>query len=509
MAVWYLDNDDEITDAVARLRGSSDERVVFVVPPGSRIATGRINFRLLAREAGARGKEMAIASADEQVRALAASAGVLVAASVEQAEAALERGDKPARPIQASDGGDVGGEEPADAATVQVKAQRRGLLAWSSQRLRIVTVTLLALALVGVFAASQTLPTATITLQPRVSALGPLELAVVALPTIAELDVAGGRIPAVTLPIPLDVGGRFSASGSETIESRASGEVVFSSPQQLAEQLIPAGTRLQTPGGVEFETTQTVTLPPTQDGASQISAPVEAILSGEDGNVPADAISVVPSLAEQGISVRNPEPTGGGRFVQSPRVTAEDYDAAAVDLQNRLAGALVAYLRDPANTPGDLTVFAETAQLGQVSYTPAFDDLVGAATAEFELSGEAVAGVLAVDDGLIDEVTRARLQAALPQDMTLLADSVKLEHGEGIAEGQGIQFEARGNAAMYPLVDADRLIERVAGLPVSEAQAILEEFGIASVNVWPGFLENLPADGDRIEFAVTEPSTTE
>ena len=62
---------------------------------------------------------------------------------------------------------------------------------------------------------------------------------------------------------------------------------------------------------------------------------------------------------------------------------------------------------------------------------------------------------------------------------------------------------------MYPLVDADRLIERVAGLPVSEARAILEEFGIASVSVWPGFLENLPADGDRIEFAVTEPSTTE
>ena len=51
MAVWYLDNDDEITDAVARLRGADEERVVFVVPPGSRIASGRINFKLLAREA--------------------------------------------------------------------------------------------------------------------------------------------------------------------------------------------------------------------------------------------------------------------------------------------------------------------------------------------------------------------------------------------------------------------------------------------------------------------------
>ena len=44
MTIWYLDNEDEITDAVARLRQADDESVVFVVPPGSRIATGRINF---------------------------------------------------------------------------------------------------------------------------------------------------------------------------------------------------------------------------------------------------------------------------------------------------------------------------------------------------------------------------------------------------------------------------------------------------------------------------------
>ena len=55
VAVWYLDSENEITDAVARLRGATDERVVFVVPPGSRIATGRINFKLLSREAEARG----------------------------------------------------------------------------------------------------------------------------------------------------------------------------------------------------------------------------------------------------------------------------------------------------------------------------------------------------------------------------------------------------------------------------------------------------------------------
>ena len=79
MSVWYLDLDDEITDAVARLRAAKDDKVVLVLPPGSRIGTGRINFRLLAREAETRGLTVAIVSSDAQVRALASTAGLDVA----------------------------------------------------------------------------------------------------------------------------------------------------------------------------------------------------------------------------------------------------------------------------------------------------------------------------------------------------------------------------------------------------------------------------------------------
>ena len=96
MSVWYLESDDEITDAVARLRATEDERVVLVVPPGSRIATGRINFRLLAREATARKLAFAVVSPDEQVRALAIAGGVVARSTVEEAEGALDRGEPPA-----------------------------------------------------------------------------------------------------------------------------------------------------------------------------------------------------------------------------------------------------------------------------------------------------------------------------------------------------------------------------------------------------------------------------
>ena len=43
--VVYLDVDDEITSAVARIRAATPGPVVLVVPYGSRLASSRINFR--------------------------------------------------------------------------------------------------------------------------------------------------------------------------------------------------------------------------------------------------------------------------------------------------------------------------------------------------------------------------------------------------------------------------------------------------------------------------------
>jgi len=89
MATFYLDIDDEITSAAARIRGTDDLRIALVLPAGSRIATSRINFRLLAREAQARSRRLAIVAPEGTARALAASAGLPVFATVVEYEDAL------------------------------------------------------------------------------------------------------------------------------------------------------------------------------------------------------------------------------------------------------------------------------------------------------------------------------------------------------------------------------------------------------------------------------------
>src|ERR671923_830806 len=89
-AIVYLDVDDEITSAASRIRSSDERRVVVVVPGGSRLATSRINFRLLAREAQTRGRRLWVVAADAATRALAASAGLPIYGSVAEYEEAME-----------------------------------------------------------------------------------------------------------------------------------------------------------------------------------------------------------------------------------------------------------------------------------------------------------------------------------------------------------------------------------------------------------------------------------
>ena len=63
-AIIYLEVDDEITSAAARIRDADAPRIAVVLPYGSRVATSRINFRLLSRDALTHDKRLSIVSGD-------------------------------------------------------------------------------------------------------------------------------------------------------------------------------------------------------------------------------------------------------------------------------------------------------------------------------------------------------------------------------------------------------------------------------------------------------------
>ena len=128
--IVYLDAEDEITSAASRIRSARDDRVGLVLPFGSRVATSRINFRLLAREAMANGRRLDIVAPDASARALAASAGLPVFGSVGEYEAALDadedaRRSEPAR-RRARPTGAAAGPPRAPSGAAAVAAGRAG-----------------------------------------------------------------------------------------------------------------------------------------------------------------------------------------------------------------------------------------------------------------------------------------------------------------------------------------------------------------------------------------------
>jgi hypothetical protein len=324
MAIVYLDVDDEITSAAARIRSAADVDVALVLPAGSRIATSRINFRLLAREAAGHSRRLAIVAPEASARALAASAGLPVFASVVEFEDARRAaGDEglPAVPVPlpqpppdgagtgtaigaaVAAGGAIGaasvagsGARPrpgvqmavpagppttaaADATATSVNdgGRSRGPVGPSTglgagppvpptrrRRWPLVMAVLLVIALLGGTMAAAgyvLLPTATVTLQLTAEPVGPVVFTGTADPDAVAVDADSATVPATRIQVPLSATGTFKATGKRVESSPATGQVRWTNCDPTRAYTIPQGTLARTGPGVAFATQEAIFLP--------------------------------------------------------------------------------------------------------------------------------------------------------------------------------------------------------------------------------------------------------
>src|SRR5438876_626358 len=246
--IVYLDVDDEITSAASRIRSSAGTKIALVVPYGSRIATSRINFRLLSREALVSNRRLSVIAGDAASRALAASAGPPVFSRVTEYEAA---------------------------------------------------VAAVALAVVAVGAAAYLpLPSATIAITPRHETIGPIPLTISADPTATSVDPQNSVIPALHIQIPVEASQTFTTTGKHVEQAAATGSVTFTNYDTGGSNSVPAGSVVSTQSGIRFKTLATVNLPPADFFPvfvpSRRSVAISAVAQGPGGNVAANTIRVVP-----------------------------------------------------------------------------------------------------------------------------------------------------------------------------------------------------------------------
>jgi hypothetical protein len=556
----YLDVDDEITSAAARIRATEGDTVTLVLPYGSRLATSRINFRLLAREAAERGKQIELVTADASARSLAAAAGLTVHRSVAAYEGARagaiqdRAADRPgggAEPATAessatglwsaadSAGGDgpgvagvpVGGLEVDDDAPTRVitlpRRKPRAVPLVGPPRPPIrpalaigIGLAVVLLVAVGGLLALEVLPSATVVLAPRAEPIRPINLAVEARTDVTVVDAANLRIPAQRIEFDLAATYTVTATGEKIVETKATGNVTFSNLDTGGGVFIPAGTVLQTKGRdkTEFATLADVTLPQatyvfeTDPPGFELvpstgSVGIEAVEPGEAGNVGNNTITEVQGGGRD-LQVTNPEATSGGERTESPEISQDDVDAATEAIAAALAADLDAQLAAGTGVPPGMTMYAESRVVGVPEYSVDPATLVGSTELEVEILASAAGTVLGVDTSPIEALAQSRLEAETDEGWSLDPGSIALTLGTPtVAQGgDAMSFPVTLGGTQVRDVDQAALIVSIRGLILPEARTKLAAYGDAQVTLWPDWVTTIPDNVDRITLTLASPA---
>ncbi len=544
MAIYYLEIDDEVTSAAARIRDSSDNRIALVLSGGARVATSRINFRLLAREARHRNKRLAIITGDPSVQSVARSAELPVYASVgeyERAEAARARGLAEGTTTAASDALDelaltvgpgthaaAAGSGPAGSGGALGGAPARpsrvtggpvvgtsGAASGSGMRVSKAAIAGISAILILVLAAAAFFfyPSATVAVTLREEPVGPIALIVKVDPGVSVPNDQAGTVPGQTKDFPVSVSGTFNATGQKVVETAATGMVTFSTINNVFSVPVPIGTKVTTAGGTAFLTAAAVIIPKATSSnlvltPGKVEAPIQAVTKGTSGNVAPGSIVKPPSNLPAGsqVSVTNKSPTTGGTHTVTPQVQQSDLDSA----QNSLYGQMNLRFKDalaaPGAVPAGSTLLEASAQLGSATCTPDPAGLVNQDGASFDLACTGTGTATLADMASVKALGERRVKTAVKTGYELVENSVTTELGTPIVQGSAVVVPVTVRAMQVPVVDLNVILAGVKGKSLDEARAFASRYGTVEISVSPDWASTMPSFDFRIDIQLVAPT---
>jgi hypothetical protein len=525
MAIYFLDIDDEITSAAARIRDSSDNRIALVLTGGSRVATSRINFRLLAREARSRNKRLAIITADTSVQSVARSAELPVYASVaeyERSEATLARG------ADASGHAETGAALDELAMTVAPRAPNRAGGASATKisvgrqagnpfggiRISRPLIAGAALLVVALIAAAGFFfyPSATIVVTLRQETLGPMTVSVSVDPNVVAANDQAVKVPGLTKAFPVTASDTFQATGQNVVDTAATGTATFTSINTIQSVPVIAGTRITTPGGLAFTTQATVSVPKATVSGSTITrgaadVAILAVTKGTAGNVAAGTITKLSSdLSVFGVAVNNRVPTTGGAHTVTAKVQQSDIDAAERSLLATLEANFQTALTEPAAVPSGSSLFPESAQLGVATCSPDPAGLLNQEMDSFQLDCQATGTATMADVSGIVAMAERRARASVRTGYSLVASSLTTKVGATVTDGSALSVPVTVEAVQVPNLDSGVLRNEVLGKSLDEARTILSKYGDVKISVSPDWASSLPSFDFRIDLQLVVPT---
>jgi hypothetical protein len=482
----YVETEEEIPEIVERIRRSSGDDTMLVLPIRSRIGQSRFNFQLLRNYASRMGKRVTVVCDDPAVQKMASESGFAVFGAVgiqgEGIPSEPEAAPPPKRWWNS-------GRTTAQSTHVGIAAPSK-LITKRATELRpgrfLLYVAATTLLLVGLFAIVVYVPSASVTLVAQAQSFSQKAVEIQAQP-----GKAGIRVRADT--ISRQNSQNFKTTGLvRVLLAPSQGVVVYTNTMTQPRcphvgcdspgLILLTGQRLVNTNGLTFAQYSANTLVPWGGSAR---ASVIAVQSGSAGNVGNDTITTIDQNpypcppVDDCLGVTNPQATGGGADASStPVMTVTDFDAARAVLEQELRQSIAQQIAAAGKSTEKLS---ETLIYGSPLFSTDHQppDHVASFNGTMTLQGE---GDFYVDAD-VHKAFENYLAQRVPNNQQLLTDSpVQVDYRIlSATKGGFLTFVGDASAFVAPKLDMDKIRSQVVGRPVAQARFYLQGLNVRSV----------------------------
>ena len=538
----YLDNDDEITSVIDKLKGSDFSSVDLVIPKEALVLKSVVNLKLLKKQAESLGKEIVVVTQDKVGKKLAAQIGIPViekpgqqppevrmteaeepmkaaapAAVLSEDDIEIKKDAKPVVPEEENDGiefkepaspivptsevvGDaaiagIAGEEEAedkkaDLGTPKGKKKRFGWKSW---------LLVAGFGGLALFVAAYILvPLANVTVRLAAEKKA-VDFNFTADKTYTAVDTSAQTIPAKVVTVEKTKDQQFTATGKKKTGTKATGTITAKNEFSTDPVAIVAGTRFVSSGNLVFRANSNFTIPGfTQPGgvmkAGTVDVAVTADAVGAEYNIGASHFTV-PALGTSKVYGDSGSAMAGGTSRDVTYVTQTDVNTAKEDLAKSIETDLV---NDATQKAGEgYRVLEKAYKVTQVSATSS-PDVNGEGT-NFTLTVKAKIDAITFKEEDLTKLATAVLGDQIGSGKEIV-DASSLTSAAEFTEGDfdkgTIKVKVSGEAYVATKLDQNAVKTEIAGEPNNKALEYLNGIdGVSGAQItrqFPSFLKRLP-----------------
>jgi hypothetical protein len=395
------------------------------------------------------------------------------------------------RPIAQSTGNRS--RKPAPPVTRQQRQKGRNVPIWIGT---IVAICLILIIFICIYA----IPTATVNITVATHNYSH------AVSLTASSSGQSGTVPAQQLTQEFSKQGTEPATGSKMVgTAKAKGYICFGNASSIAIS-IPTGSIVSTANGVQFVTTAETVIPLQTTCTNSPPDPVQAVQSGEAGNIPANEITLIPNTsldaiakynattaAQLKLSVDNTDTISGGGIQPIPAVTTQDLANAKTDLHKQLQSQITTWEKGlPKNGVSGTLITTDT-----LINAPKVGDTINTGTT-FPVGIQVKATILFVKNADIASAAETQLGTSIKTDKNFAGDILppqtvaitKLKQQETNATSMKLNFTAA--AKVTGQLNEAGIKNSIAGTSKSGAQDQLKKQNASvqnvAITVTPGFV---------------------